>query len=466
MMDRRASVLVALLWCLALLAVVVIGVLHSARLDLMVSKNHGDLIQAHYLALAGIEKAKALLYHDAIERRRSAKNHSGELYDAPQEFRDVPFGRGEFRVFRQGRRDEGGKIIYGVTDEESRLNVTHASAAQLSKIYEMTPDVVAAILDWRDENNAVTPGGAEAEYYASLQPPYLPRNGPPPTTRELLMTRGVSRDLFWGEDANQNGLLDPEEDDGKDTFPLDNADGILDAGWSGILTVDSSVGNENAAGEDRVDVQSADESSLASVKGISSELAKAIVAHRGQNQLESLAGLLEVAAVNPQNQPPPSQSREANQPRLGGPRSPQTPGPSRAPSQPSGPKLVSEELLMDMADDLTTIQGPDHHGAININTASTEVLACLPGISQELAQAIVSYRKSAGFFPNIAWLLKVDGMSRQIFKQVAPRVSARSETFRILSEGRISSTGARKRIQVVVHIGPSAIETLSYREDL
>jgi len=98
--------------------------------------------------------------------------------------------------------------------------------------------------------------------------------------------------------------------------------------------------------------------------------------------------------------------------------------------------------------------------------ASSEVLACLPGVSRELAQTIVAYRRSAGFFPNIAWLLKVDGMSRQIFKQLAPKVSARSETFRILSEGRVNSTGARKRIEVIVRLDSGAIDTLSYREDL
>src|SRR5258705_3720190 len=120
MTHRRAAVLVGLLWCLALLSVVVIGVLHTASMDLRVVKNYGDKIQAHYLALAGIEKAKALLYQDAIKRRRSAQNHSGELYDAPEQFRDVRLGRGQFRVFRQGRRDEVSNIIFGVIDEESR----------------------------------------------------------------------------------------------------------------------------------------------------------------------------------------------------------------------------------------------------------------------------------------------------------------------------------------------------------
>jgi competence ComEA-like helix-hairpin-helix protein len=120
---------------------------------------------------------------------------------------------------------------------------------------------------------------------------------------------------------------------------------------------------------------------------------------------------------------------------------------------------------MDIADDLTTVEGKEHPGAVNINTASLEVLACLSGLNRELAQAVISHRQSSGFFPNVAWLLKVPGMNRQIFKQVAPRVTVRSETFRILSEGRVNSTGARKRIQVVVRVGPAEIDTLSYRED-
>ncbi len=137
-MRVKASILVGLLWCLALLSVVVIGVLHSARLDLMVVKNYGDRIQAHYFALAGIEKAKALLYQDARLRTRSGTSHGGELYNAPEQFRDVPLGRGQFRVIRPGRAEEGGGLIFGVSDEESRLNVNYASDEQLTKIRSIT----------------------------------------------------------------------------------------------------------------------------------------------------------------------------------------------------------------------------------------------------------------------------------------------------------------------------------------
>jgi hypothetical protein len=87
-------------------------------------------------------------------------------------------------------------------------------------------------------------------------------------------------------------------------------------------------------------------------------------------------------------------------------------------------------------------------------------------VDERLAQAIISYRKSAGFFPNIAWLLKVDGMNQQIFKQVAPKVTAHSQTYRILSEGTVPSSGARQRIQVIVRLDAGSFDTLSYREDL
>ncbi|HWX23222.1 MAG TPA: helix-hairpin-helix domain-containing protein [Candidatus Binatia bacterium] len=457
--KTASSILIGLLWCLALLSLVVMGVLHTSRMDLTVVKNHGDHIQAHYLAVAGVEKAKALLYQDARERSRSVRHHSGALYDSPQQFRDVPLGRGQFRVLRRGREDEGGAILYGVSDEESRLNVNNTSLEELSKVYGMTPDVAAAIIDWRDEDNTVTPGGAEIEYYASLKPPYQPRNGPLQTIRELLMVRGVSRDLLLGSDIHQNGMLEPGAEAGQ-------AAGVggLDTGWAGMMTVDSSVANVTASGEDRVNVQTADERSLTGIRGITTDIARAIIAYRGQNRFNSIADLLDVTAAQDQNQAgSPSTANTSNQGQS--PSDQNAASLNQPTTNPSGPKVISQDLLMDIADELTAQTGQDLPGLININTASLDVLACLPGISRELAQAVISFRQSNGFYPNIAWLFKVPDMTQDIFKQVAPRVSVRSDTFRILSEGQVTSTGARQRIQEIVHVGLHEVVTVSYRED-
>jgi competence ComEA-like helix-hairpin-helix protein len=458
--KAQASVLIALLWCLALLSIIVIGVLHTSRIDLMVGKNYSDRIQAHYLALAGIEKAKALLYQDGRQRSRAGKNHTGELYDSPENFRDAPLGRGQFRVLRRGRADEGGGIIFGVSDEESRLNVNEAWPEELNKLDGMTPDVVAAILDWRDADNEVTPGGAEAEYYLSLQPPCLPRNGPFQTVRELLMVRGVSSQLLLGDDTHQNGMLDSDDESG--AAP---AAGFQDLGWAGILTVDSSVNNVNASGEDRINVQKADEGSLTSVHGITSEIARAIVSYRGKNRFQSIADLLDVTAPQTQNQ---SGLQGNTRGKQGGQNQQAQPADgseaNQSGSNPTGPKVINANLLMDIADELT-VADQDLAGMVNINSASLEVLLCLPGLNRQLAQAIISYRQSNGFLPNIAHLLKVPGITTDILKQVGPRVTARSETFRILAEGRVPSSGTRQRIQEIVHVGLHSLKTVSYRED-
>jgi DNA uptake protein ComE-like DNA-binding protein len=417
--------------------VIVIGVLHTARMDLLVVKNYGDRIQAHYLALAGIEKAKALRYRDAQDRSRSQKNHSGNFYDDAQQFREVPFGRGVFSVIRRGRADEGGGIIFGISDEESRLNVNTASTNELAKLQNMTPDVVAAIVNWRGGDNTTV--AAEAQYYAGLQPPYQPRNGLFQTVRELLMVRGVTPDLLLGRDVHQNGILAAAGQN-----DLAGSVESMDLGWAGILTVDSTVQNVNAAGEDRVNIQSADESSLTAIRGITPQIARAIIAYRGQHQFQSIADLLDVTP--PQNQ---------NQQRSGGANG----------SDQSGNKVVDEKLFMDIADEVTTENGSSLTGAININTAGLDVLVCLPGMTRELAQAIISQRQSGGSFASTGELLKVPDLTRDIFKQIAPLVTARSETFRILSEGKISSTGARQRIQAIVHVGLHDQRTLSWRED-
>ena len=52
-----------------------------------------------------------------------------------------------------------------------------------------------------------------------------------------MMVYGADPLLIYGEDANQNGILDPNENDGNISPPEDNADGRLDVGWVDFLTV-------------------------------------------------------------------------------------------------------------------------------------------------------------------------------------------------------------------------------------
>jgi competence ComEA-like helix-hairpin-helix protein len=432
-MKRRGSILVAVLWCMVLLSMVVIGVLHTARTDLSVVKNYGDRVQAHYLALAGVERAKALIYQDTVTRQQTSKSHTGSLYDDAKDFAEVPFGRGHVQVFRRGVKGGDAQTVYGISDEESRLNINTISLNQLtnnSALRGMTADIAASIVAWRSPKTQVVPGGAQTDYYMSLKPPYQARNGPFQTVRELLMVRGVTPRLLMGTNANQPGTMRA----------------LGDEGWSAVFTVTDTDKNVGVDGKERVNVQTADESALTGIPGITSSMAQAIISYRGQHRFETIADLMDV--TQQQNRP-------------GQPGGGASPGNAQ-----DGPKVISEELFSQIADEVTVSDETDLAGLVNINTASLTVLECLPGILPDLAQAIVNARESGGYFASVAGLLKVEGMTRNVFKQVLPLVTVRSETYRIIAEGKVDSTETTQRVEEIVHIGRRDLETLSYREDL
>jgi len=508
---RGGSALIAVLWTLVLLSVAAFSVLHSTRLEMRVVKNHGDLEQARFLALAGIEKAKAMIYLERKNARQRGRDDPEALRDNPQAFRDIVLGRGKFRVIHQTSEQHGtSDFLYGVRDEESLLNANTASIEELRKLPGAVEEVAAAIVDWRDEDRKVTPSGAEEDLYLSLQPPRRIRNGPIESLREMLMIHGVAADNLLGEDRNANGLLDPEEDDGARSSPPDDQDGTLDAGWSQYLTVESGVPDENVRGKTRINIQTAGEETLTTLDGISSEIAKAIVAHRGQKEFGSIADLLDVAAPPPpqpqaaaQAQPPPS--GPASGPAPGAREA--TPAPSRPPSRRSrrgaappppaestplqaapgtavpaggtpaaagpeagnqpggGAKLISTALLKRIADDVTVSRETEQKGVININTASRDVIFCVPGISEDLADAIVQ-RRRGNPFTSVADLLDVPGMTTETFKNVSGRFTTRSATYRVVSEGILEATGARFRIEAVFRLGSFSVDTLFHREGM
>jgi len=490
--STPGSALIVVLWAVVLLGVGVVSVLHNTRLDLKVAKNQGDRVQAYFLALAGVERAKAAIYLEQEDRKIRTDGFSTALFNDASAFQEVTLGRGTYHVFRQARPGEGpGPLLPGIEDEERRLNMNQVPVQELLKLPGMTQEAAASIKDWRDPDGTLTSMGAEQEYYDELSPPLRIRNGPLETLREALVVRGITREQLLGEDWNANGLLDPQENDGTRTRPPDNADGVLDAGWSAYLTLESMVRNLNRRGEPRVHIVSATAEDLAEVEGLSEDLAAAIVDYRKVKSYSSLADLLDVKRVEeteaaPAPAPAPASARGASTGRAPARATPPPSGRSagRRPAPttgatgpggnrtaPTGPQyrevgetLISQDLLMDIADGLT-VREPVLEGVVNLNTADAVVLACLPGMTEDLAQAVVDHRLQNGFFFSIAGLLSVQGFTREIFKQVAPRVSVRSGTYRILSEGRIPSSGARKRVAVVVRLDDHGVKTLYYRED-
>src|SRR5207248_4663525 len=76
----------------------------------------------------------------------------------------VPVGDATFWFI--GRSDQQvltDEPYFSLVDEASKLNLNTATVDMLQKLPRMTPELAAAIVDWRDSDDNVTPSGAEAD---------------------------------------------------------------------------------------------------------------------------------------------------------------------------------------------------------------------------------------------------------------------------------------------------------------
>src|SRR5262245_59247373 len=98
--------------------------------------------------------------------------------------------------FRFGVIDESGKInLNALLQIDSSGRVAHD---MLMAPANMTQEIADAILDWLDPDDEPRANGAENSYYQALSPPYRCKNGPLDSLEELLLVKGVTPGLLFG----------------------------------------------------------------------------------------------------------------------------------------------------------------------------------------------------------------------------------------------------------------------------
>ncbi len=228
--PERASVLVIVLWVAFGIVSLALYFAHSMRLELRAADNRVAALEAEH-AIAG-----AARYFSNVLA-------SLELPGVPPDPEtywcdEVPVGDATFWLVGRGDWENASDLpVFGLVDEASKLNLNTATLEMLEMLPNMPVGLAAAIIDWRDEDSTVTEGGAEDETYQRLDPPYRCKNAPFESVDELRLVYGTDLLTLFGEDANRNGILDPNEDDGDASYPYDNRDGRLDPGILEYVTV-------------------------------------------------------------------------------------------------------------------------------------------------------------------------------------------------------------------------------------
>ena len=206
-------------------------------------------VQARAMADSGVELTLEMLAQRAMIGEEN-------LYHAPAVFQqvllpsDIPRGNARFSVVapiesdpnatrpRLGLMNESGKINLNALinldlDEEEMRNILMGGPEELI----MTIDLADLILDYLDPDMESRQFGGETDFN---------KNAPLETLDELLTIDLITREMLYGEDANQNGMLDPGEDI--------NGDGFFQLGWNAFLTVYSLESNLRTDGTEKINI--------------------------------------------------------------------------------------------------------------------------------------------------------------------------------------------------------------------
>jgi len=380
--PESASVLIIVLWIAFGLVSVALMFAHSMMLEYRAADNS----LANCEADQAIESARR--YTSFILANLEEPGQLPELDTYEWEFVTV----GDSVFWLLGRSDEemrGSTPVFGLTDEASKLNLNTATLEMLEALPGMTTALAAAIVDWRDTDAELTQEGAESEYYLLLEPSYNCKDSRFETIEELRLVAGADWEILTGEDTNRNGILDPNENDGEISLPYDNRNGILEPGILEYVTVYSREPNTDSEGEDRINIKEDLEDQLAQLlqETFGEDRAEEIVEAAGFNVL-SVESVLEY--------------------------------------------FISSQMTLDefsqIADKLTVSGGSLSEGAVNVNTASAAVLACIPGIGDEYASQLTAYRQGkTDELDTIAWVAEI--LDDESASQAGPYLTVKSYQF-------------------------------------
>ncbi|MFN6152236.1 MAG: general secretion pathway protein GspK, partial [Planctomyces sp.] len=264
---RRGFVLLVVTVVVILLSLAAYSYLGEMDTENRAASMFGRDVEARMAAESGVEYVAAQI---ALRQTDATL----DLYDDSSMFSRQPMGGGgeargqvRFSVLSPGMVGSVDSLPRaGLTTETAKFNVNRLLELEndtdettdpytaVSFVPNMTEDICNAILDWIDSDEEARAGGAESSTYEALAVPYSARNAPMQSIDELLQVQGVTPQLFYGEDANRNGRMDPNEDDGAESPPTDDQDGTLDFGLRDYLTVSSRERNIQTTGEQKINL--------------------------------------------------------------------------------------------------------------------------------------------------------------------------------------------------------------------
>lgn len=219
----------------SVLAVVTMQFNRNMRQEYIVSADLKDSILLGEIARSGIVIAEQILLLDQKENTFDSLHDSWALL-TDEDFAELfNGGRLELAVFDEAAKFQINAMVTRkrkgqkpTAKEDSNKQMQHEIDVRnvLWRLLRAEPflvedgnarEIIDSLIDWIDSGDGEEEYGAEESYYQSLTPPYSCKNGPVESIEELLLVKGITRDLLYGtkEKPPLASLLTTLGDDGK-----------------------------------------------------------------------------------------------------------------------------------------------------------------------------------------------------------------------------------------------------------
>jgi general secretion pathway protein K len=271
LMNNRGVALLLVMWILVLLTVISGQFCHTMRTEVNITRNFKEETRAYYIARAGFNMAVAGLVSKDQRRNLNTDSQSDIIQwriNAPID--PIPFAGGHAHVW--------------IENEKGKIHINRSTPKFLKSIINgyypdenMRDVITASILDWRDKDQLSRVNGAENDYYNALPDPYNCGDSDFKSVEELLLVRGISRELFF------NGLRDMVT-----VYPRP----------SHLLKKKKAPGEEDNKKDqetfDKINVNAASKTLLRSLPMMTDDLAQEIETYRLEKDIDKYSDLIQI----------------------------------------------------------------------------------------------------------------------------------------------------------------------------
>ena len=194
--DDKGFALILTILVISLIVALTLQFNTSVRSDLYEADNLKVGIKLACIARSGFNYACAVLSEDdpSVDSLREEWADQKLLSsNSPTLFEEGSF---EVRIMDHSGKIPVNKVIEG--ERYEALLKRFLGLEEFGLDSEEVGNLIDAIKDWIDADNEVTKFGAENGYYQALDRPYTCKNAPLDSMEELLLVKGITRDLFYG----------------------------------------------------------------------------------------------------------------------------------------------------------------------------------------------------------------------------------------------------------------------------